>query len=857
MKKSNRFSKFLFKRVRWISSKRWGFLILTAFATLVTLKWIFCVFDPTDNHNSDNYSSLFEILTATIIALLGVAITSYIFLHTELQGRKKDNQYMRNSIECLLGKNRVDLICNCLIGLIAFVSLILSYELHSLHVWVLAYLTLVSYLSIAWLIWFNISIVNHNQALLNESIKLLATKREKAESTLSLQRNLKYESYELGSIEISYFFKAVTDVQKFIEKIINNHSQQVRGTPVANQLASILKSKNENNENSESLAKQYEWLFDYRDLLLVTIELTQNDEIQELMLPIELPRNIEMQLTQLYLKDELISDSSFSAKKLESASFEGTSFSGSFLYQIEFDECDLSNSSFENCRLIDVKIVNSDEKLKGINFYRAIISVEFSGSPKFHFCNFTETDFSKQESLSNIDFLSSTFKRANFIGEKGAIVFNKVLMKSTICVEAKFSVAFLTKVDFSSANLTKADFSSAKLEECGFERANLENAIFYYAGIEKTSFKHSRLDNANFIDASINKCNFQNSYGNNVSFRNCIIQDDENLNVQKTIFRYAVLSNSDFSTAVISDSDFSYVTFTNSLFIRCSAKNVSYDNAVFIGVQFLDELPNISRKYEGCSFTSAIFNNAIITGVRFCKCDFALSSFDGAILKNVEFCGCSGLSPSQFKKASLDSFTIECLNKAGCDVNTAFITKKKTLLKSNENEFSTFDALLSARHSTRLFQPEFVISDDAIDAIIDAAGLAPSAKNRQPWKFYIVDDCTKINAIADIMASGDSAFKNSSIALRSASVAIFVGYDSDGDTCHREPDIQSIGASLENLLIKATELDIQSLWMCDTLDFHDEIKSFLGIEHEFVATILLGKEAKKPRKGFNEITERL
>ena len=42
------------------------------------------------------------------------------------------------------------------------------------------------------------------------------------------------------------------------------------------------------------------------------------------------------------------------------------------------------------------------------------------------------------------------------------------------------------------------------------------------------------------------------------------------------------------------------------------------------------------------------------------------------------------------------------------------------------------------------------ISKEIIDDLIDCARLAPSAKNRQPWKFVIVTDTIK-NKIADIM----------------------------------------------------------------------------------------------------------
>ncbi len=59
------------------------------------------------------------------------------------------------------------------------------------------------------------------------------------------------------------------------------------------------------------------------------------------------------------------------------------------------------------------------------------------------------------------------------------------------------------------------------------------------------------------------------------------------------------------------------------------------------------------------------------------------------------------------------------------------------------------------RRSIRKFK-DTEVSKEIIKDIIDCARLAPSAKNRQPWKFVIVTDTIK-NQIADIMLEKENS----------------------------------------------------------------------------------------------------
>ena len=60
-------------------------------------------------------------------------------------------------------------------------------------------------------------------------------------------------------------------------------------------------------------------------------------------------------------------------------------------------------------------------------------------------------------------------------------------------------------------------------------------------------------------------------------------------------------------------------------------------------------------------------------------------------------------------------------------------------LGSAEISFDQLQALCQRRHSMRWFEPKRV-PRDLIDAAVDVAATAPSACNRQPYKFYVFDD---------------------------------------------------------------------------------------------------------------------
>ena len=175
------------------------------------------------------------------------------------------------------------------------------------------------------------------------------------------------------------------------------------------------------------------------------------------------------------------------------------------------------------------------------------------------------------------------------------------------------------------------------------------------------------------------------------------------------------------------------------------------------------------------------------------------------------------------------------------------------------------------RRSIRKYK-DINIPNEIIEDLIDFARLAPSAKNRQPWKFVIVKDKTK-NEIANIMSEKEEKSKvdlktkiynaNSSVEataniMRQAPILILVFRPKEDNWIIG--DSLSIGAAIEHVCLRATDLGLGSLWIRDIVYTKKEITDLVGkSDMELISAISIGYPDENPnqrsRKKINEILE--
>lgn len=168
-----------------------------------------------------------------------------------------------------------------------------------------------------------------------------------------------------------------------------------------------------------------------------------------------------------------------------------------------------------------------------------------------------------------------------------------------------------------------------------------------------------------------------------------------------------------------------------------------------------------------------------------------------------------------------------------------------------------FDDVVSSRRSIRKYLDKKVSLDD-INKIIEYGILAPSAHNRQPWKVKVVcgDEKNEIASLLMEKSNLDPSISNTANIIKEVPVLIVVYYD--GDNLNRDHDILSIGAFMENMHLKATDLELGSLWIANTDYIKEEISEITGCDLECVSCLGVGYKAQepkmRPRKSIEEIT---
>lgn len=104
------------------------------------------------------------------------------------------------------------------------------------------------------------------------------------------------------------------------------------------------------------------------------------------------------------------------------------------------------------------------------------------------------------------------------------------------------------------------------------------------------------------------------------------------------------------------------------------------------------------------------------------------------------------------------------------------------------------------RRSIRKFKKGATISDEQMDTILRAAMAAPSANNRQPWYFIVVDDRDKMVEITK-----HHPYSNM---LHTASACIIVVGDTSTDYW-----VQDCAAATENMLLAIANLGLGGVWL--------------------------------------------
>ncbi|MCW4049230.1 MAG: nitroreductase family protein [Candidatus Bathyarchaeota archaeon] len=156
------------------------------------------------------------------------------------------------------------------------------------------------------------------------------------------------------------------------------------------------------------------------------------------------------------------------------------------------------------------------------------------------------------------------------------------------------------------------------------------------------------------------------------------------------------------------------------------------------------------------------------------------------------------------------------------------------------------EAIMS-RRSIRKYTDK-KIPEETIKTLLEAAMNAPSAHNKQPWHFIVVDDRETLYKVPE--------FHNYSKMLEQASHAIVVLADTEIQ--NTDFWIHDTSASTENILIAANALGLGAVWLGvhPHENLMSEVKKLFNVPENVtpLGIISLGypAEEKPPRENYNE-----
>jgi nitroreductase len=171
---------------------------------------------------------------------------------------------------------------------------------------------------------------------------------------------------------------------------------------------------------------------------------------------------------------------------------------------------------------------------------------------------------------------------------------------------------------------------------------------------------------------------------------------------------------------------------------------------------------------------------------------------------------------------------------------------------------NTLEAIYG-RRSIRRFQDR-PVSRELIERLLDATVQAPSGKNRQPWRFIVVEGPERRAEMVRVLRTGIEQARRAGADLGSsehtarvmeqAPVTVFVFNGERDDEGDDEPmdvvNVQSIGGAIQTLLLAGHDLGLGTLWICDVFYAYEELREWLGRTDQMVAAVSLGYADEAP-----------
>lgn len=137
---------------------------------------------------------------------------------------------------------------------------------------------------------------------------------------------------------------------------------------------------------------------------------------------------------------------------------------------------------------------------------------------------------------------------------------------------------------------------------------------------------------------------------------------------------------------------------------------------------------------------------------------------------------------------------------------------------------------IKERFSVRKFQDR-PIEQEKIDILLEAARLAPSASNKQTWRFVVIKDLEKRKQLTDICRG------QKFVAEAPITIAICITNLDYVMTCGRTGPIIDGALAGEHIVLQATEMGLGTCWI--GAFYHDKMAKLINLPEDYQVVGLL------------------
>jgi len=151
---------------------------------------------------------------------------------------------------------------------------------------------------------------------------------------------------------------------------------------------------------------------------------------------------------------------------------------------------------------------------------------------------------------------------------------------------------------------------------------------------------------------------------------------------------------------------------------------------------------------------------------------------------------------------------------------------------------------INNRYSCRDYTGE-PVEKEKLRQVLEAVRLAPSAMNKQSWRFVIITDTATKEKLAEVA-------NNQKFLAKAGAIVVACSVSKDSMRCGQRIAPIDVAIALDHLTLRATELGLATCWIGSF--YPDKVRPILGIpdDIEIVELMAIGYPAGKPKQ-----TERL